>query len=276
MSWVGAAIQSGASVLGNIIGNASARRREYRDWQRGRQDMELQNQHAIDFANMENQWNIEQWHRQNKYNSPIEQMARLRQAGLNPNLLYGSFNPGNASSSPTMSIGNAAEAKGYSARESKSVLEGLDVFGKFQVFKNAKLKNERLEIENDMARNELDSQNAKLEFERSNTFEWEGATGKQHSSLTYLPSVERLQRFKEMIKKETVNQTEEEIRGYMRDRWKEISRRAKKGRLQQDDWAMFVSDILEETGLMELAAKGVRKAVELLERITERFNTEKK
>ena len=44
-------------------------------------------------------WNLEQWHRQNKYNHPIEQMARLAKAGLNPNLIYGS--------SPGSAVGNA-------------------------------------------------------------------------------------------------------------------------------------------------------------------------
>ena len=41
----------------------------------------------------------EQWERQNRYNHPIEQMARLKQAGLNPNMIYGS--------SPGSAVGNA-------------------------------------------------------------------------------------------------------------------------------------------------------------------------
>lgn len=32
---------------------------------------------------------LEAWNRQNEYNSPTAQMARLREAGLNPNLVYG-------------------------------------------------------------------------------------------------------------------------------------------------------------------------------------------
>jgi len=38
----------------------------------------LQRQHAL-----------EDWYRANTYNSPMQQMERLRQAGLNPNLVYG-------------------------------------------------------------------------------------------------------------------------------------------------------------------------------------------
>lgn len=44
-------------------------------------------------------WNLEQWHRVNRYNHPTEQMARLTAAGLNPNLIYGS--------SPGSAVGNA-------------------------------------------------------------------------------------------------------------------------------------------------------------------------
>lgn len=43
---------------------------------------------------------LEMWNRQNQYNSPMEQMKRLRQAGLNPNLMYGKGTTGNASQLP--------------------------------------------------------------------------------------------------------------------------------------------------------------------------------
>lgn len=40
-------------------------------------------------AELANQRMIEQWQRETQYNSPIEQVARLEQAGLNPQLAYG-------------------------------------------------------------------------------------------------------------------------------------------------------------------------------------------
>lgn len=48
-------------------------------------------------------WNraVDMWNRQNVYNSPKEQMNRLLQANLNPNLMYGQGSVGNASSSPS-------------------------------------------------------------------------------------------------------------------------------------------------------------------------------
>lgn len=38
-----------------------------------------------DLAKEQNQWNLEQWQRQNEYNSPANQLRLLAQAGINPN-----------------------------------------------------------------------------------------------------------------------------------------------------------------------------------------------
>lgn len=42
-----------------------------------------------DMAKYQYEKNLEQWYRENEYNSPDQQMRRLRNAGLNPNLVYG-------------------------------------------------------------------------------------------------------------------------------------------------------------------------------------------
>jgi hypothetical protein len=60
-------ITGGASVLGSILGNIGAGKR----------------QRKADKAN------IKFWQMQNAYNDPAQQMARLKKAGLNPNLVYG-------------------------------------------------------------------------------------------------------------------------------------------------------------------------------------------
>lgn len=36
--------------------------------------------------------NVQMWNKQNAYNTPLQQMKRLKQAGLNPNLVYGGGN----------------------------------------------------------------------------------------------------------------------------------------------------------------------------------------
>lgn len=46
----------------------------------------------MDLAQWQYQANLEQWHRENEYNSPAAQMQRYMDAGLNPNLIYGQQN----------------------------------------------------------------------------------------------------------------------------------------------------------------------------------------
>lgn len=47
-------------------------------------------------SQMQNEWNQNQWERENEYNSPVNQMKRFKDAGLNPDLIYGHGTSGNA------------------------------------------------------------------------------------------------------------------------------------------------------------------------------------
>ena len=50
----------------------------------------LGNRGARNRQRLADQQNIKFWNMQNAYNTPKEQMKRLKDAGLNPNLIYGS------------------------------------------------------------------------------------------------------------------------------------------------------------------------------------------
>ena len=79
----GALIGLGGSALGsvvNAVSNASANRTN------------------IKLAREQLAWNEKMWHLNNQYNAPLAQMQRYTEAGLNPNLMYGQGNSGNASS----------------------------------------------------------------------------------------------------------------------------------------------------------------------------------
>ena len=65
--WLGSAIEAGANLLGGLVGARSNERASEKQ-------MGMQKE-LID--------------RQNVYNSPANQMRRLQEAGLNPNLVYG-------------------------------------------------------------------------------------------------------------------------------------------------------------------------------------------
>lgn len=63
--------------------------------------VEKQNEGNLLLAQYAYDADLDMWNRQNDYNTPLNQMARLKDAGLNPNLMYGQGNTGNASSSPS-------------------------------------------------------------------------------------------------------------------------------------------------------------------------------
>lgn len=67
------------------------------------------NKKSRDFSREMSLWaynkDLEQWNRANEYNTPANQMARLRSAGLNPRLMYGQGTTGNTTvTSPHMEV----------------------------------------------------------------------------------------------------------------------------------------------------------------------------
>ena len=62
--------------------------------------VEAANRGNMELAKYQFEQNLEQWNRQNAYNTPMAQMQRFKDAGLNPNLIFGQGSNGNASSSP--------------------------------------------------------------------------------------------------------------------------------------------------------------------------------
>lgn len=74
-------ISGGAGLLGNLFGIG----RGGRETRRNKELMKYQNEMNLAF-----------WNKQNEYNRPINQMKRFKEAGLNPALMYGQGNPGNA------------------------------------------------------------------------------------------------------------------------------------------------------------------------------------
>lgn len=120
-------IGAGISALGGIASTAmqnSANRDAIREQnEANRQMVESTNKTNLDIANANNamqyrqfkenqDWNLAQWNRENMYNSPAMQVARLKSAGLNPAFVMGNGSmaeagslqsaPPNAPVSPTM------------------------------------------------------------------------------------------------------------------------------------------------------------------------------
>ena len=114
------------SILGNVLGagtggvfglasgifNAKAQSRENR---RNREFAREQSELAY-------QRELEMWNKQNEYNSPTSQMQRFSSAGLNPNLIYGQGNAGNATVLPKY---NAAKYQGVAPKIDLSTMANL-------------------------------------------------------------------------------------------------------------------------------------------------------
>ena len=97
-----AALGIASSFAGNIASNKNI------DTQIAAQQNENQKNRDwnLNLAKLQNQWNIDQWNRENAYNSPAAQMARYKAAGLNPDLIYGQQNL--AAASPEMTSGDGS------------------------------------------------------------------------------------------------------------------------------------------------------------------------
>lgn len=98
------------SSIGSMIGQNRAIRQQIKAQQQENQE---NREYNLMLARTQNQWNLEQWQRENDYNSPTAQMARFRAAGLNPNLAYGQMS--NGASSPTLTSGAASSPTDMSA-----------------------------------------------------------------------------------------------------------------------------------------------------------------
>lgn len=102
----GFGINQALGALGSLFGGISANRNINK--QIAAQSAENQKMREYNFmlAKQQNEWNLEQWNRENAYNDPTAQVHRLRNAGLNPDLVYGSGSAANLSApSPEMTSG---------------------------------------------------------------------------------------------------------------------------------------------------------------------------
>ena len=95
-------------------------------------NMDKQFRYQKDLMRIQNDYNVQNWHMQNSYNTPAAQMQRLKAAGLNPDLMYGNGSAGVQANLPSGVSGGSAP--GYSPAP-----EGLNLASDIQALANAKL-----------------------------------------------------------------------------------------------------------------------------------------
>lgn len=118
------AIGAAASVAGTAGSIASS--------VRGKRGQQIENQKQRDFElqmyQRQKQDNQTFWQMENYYNSPAMQMQRLKDAGLNPNLMYGSpQSGGNAGSiqSPSQGVSNSTKTQPFEMPQMTGMMDSI-------------------------------------------------------------------------------------------------------------------------------------------------------
>jgi len=128
---IGGAMIGGASNAINSLLNIGQAKKE-REYQK-------------EMATTAYQRDVEMWNTQNAYNAPAAQMERLKEAGLNPNMVYGS---GSATGNTS---GSMPKHQSYGTPTAQMDIGGImNVLGQYQQIKGQKLKNEEQAITNQM------------------------------------------------------------------------------------------------------------------------------
>lgn len=135
---IGAINNLGASL---ISGTANA-------WMQGREN-KYQRAWTLDMYNRQRADALSDWDKQNFYNSPQEQMKRLKAAGLNPNLVYG--NGATATSSQSVRSSSMSGDPQFRRSEGSTVGMSFDQYFDAQV-KQAQVDN--LKAQNDVIKQE--------------------------------------------------------------------------------------------------------------------------
>lgn len=148
-----------ASFVGNIANNANINHQvsEQRKENQANRDWNL------NLAKQQNQWNIEQWNRENEYNSPSAQMARYKSAGLNPDLIYGQQNL--SAASPEMTAGDGSLPTDVSNLANKRTMldmvsASLDNRIKYEQLQGLKKDNKSKDYDNDLLARKVDTERA--------------------------------------------------------------------------------------------------------------------
>lgn len=153
----GGLIAAGGSLLGGLFSSSG---------QKSANDTNMQ------IAQAQNQWNIEQWNRENEYNTPAAQVQRLKDAGLNPNLIYGNSSAGAVSaSSPRASGATVSNAQaGHAAGISAATQQLMNI-----VMQQAEYN--KMNAQSDLARNQADLARVNASLSEANVLKTQSQTG---------------------------------------------------------------------------------------------------
>lgn len=93
----GAAIDAGSSLLSNVVGAFSNHSNNKTQERIARDNRNWQTSERVS----QNKWNLDQWNRQNEYNSTKSQVQRLKEGGINPYMALSGSAGGSATGNTT-------------------------------------------------------------------------------------------------------------------------------------------------------------------------------
>jgi hypothetical protein len=116
-------ISGGAGIISSLFGALGQNIAINKQIKAQQEENEKNRTYNFNLAQLQNKWNLEQWNRENEYNSPAQQMARLKAAGLNPDMMYQNGTSGlTAASSPSMTAGAPSSPVDMSALGQKRTI----------------------------------------------------------------------------------------------------------------------------------------------------------
>lgn len=135
---IGAAIAGAAALGGSILSATKGNKNIDKQIAAQKEENQKNRDWNLNLAKQQNQWNIEQWNRENVYNTPAAQMARYKDAGLNSDLIYGQQNL--AASSPEMTAGDGSQPTDVSNLANKRTIGDMMVQASQTRLTNAQAK----------------------------------------------------------------------------------------------------------------------------------------
>lgn len=163
-AWVIPAITAAASLASTganaySTGKMNAKNRKFAEemWKKDADQniaqWDMQNKYNEGLWEKQKAYNQSIWEKENAYDSPSAQMDRLRQAGLNPNLIYGQNNMGGSLDAAQSTSSGNVPGKNTSPVQGKApefdLAQGIFAY---MDFKTKSLSNDNLEAQNEAIR----------------------------------------------------------------------------------------------------------------------------
>lgn len=163
-----------------------------------RQNVDATNRANRELAEYQYSKDVEMWNRGNVYNDPMNQMARLKKAGLNPNLVYGS---GSVSGNTTSQLPKYnAPTMSYNYTPSVDIPGMIGMFQDIQL-RNAQIRNQEASAEFAPMLNEFKAKNMKWTESKSffdslmKEIAWEMQSGEYGTEVRNTKTGKQLMRF---------------------------------------------------------------------------------